>query len=558
MIEGTFQLPVECSHMKAVIVGGVAAGASAAARLRRLDEKAEIVLFEKGPHVSFANCGLPYYIGNVIKEKSDLLLVTPAMFKERFNIDVRILHEVVDVDPKGQTVTVKDLRSGKESVESYDYLLLATGAEPIVPPLGGIDLPSIHYLRNVEDASSIKEIAAGAKKIAVVGGGFIGLEAAENLIRLGKEVHVYQLLDRVLPTYDPEFAPFIHAELARHGIRLHLGTEVKGFEEKGKRTALLSSEGEEEFDFVIMAIGVRPASSLAKKAGLALGKRGHIIVDKHMRTSDPHVFAAGDNAAVDSLITGENSGIALAGPANKEGRIAADNMAGIASSYKGFLGSSVIKLFSLTASMVGMGEKEAERRGIKVRSAFASLSSHASYYPGSTPLLIKLVFEEGSSRILGAEAIGYEGVDKRIDVIATAMAAGMKASDLKDLDLAYAPPYSSAKDPVNMLGFIAENIERGLLKTFSYEEVDKLPRDGSVTLLDVRTKEEYAEGHIDGFVNIPLDELRERIDEIDPNKKAYVHCLSGLRSYLAARILMGHGTDAYSLSGGWMIYSLFR
>ena len=544
--------------MKVIIVGGVAAGASAAARLRRLDERAEITVFEKGKHVSFANCGLPYYVGNVIRAEGSLLLVTPELFKERFNIEVRTEHEVLSIDRARKEVEVKDLKSGRIFRASYDVLVLATGSTPLKPKMEGIDLPGVMTLRSVEDARAIKEKALGGKKVAVVGGGFIGLEAAENLIRLGKEVHVYQLLDRVLPAYDPEFAPFIHAELARHGIRLHLGTEVKGFEERGKKTALLSSEGEEEFDFVIMAIGVRPASSLAKKAGLALGKRGHIIVDKHMRTSDPHVFAAGDNAAVDSLITGENSGIALAGPANKEGRIAADNMAGIASSYKEFLGSSVIKLFSLTASMVGMGEKEAERRGIKAKSAFASLSSHASYYPGSTPLLIKLVFEEDSSRILGAEAIGYEGVDKRIDVIATAMAAGMKASDLKDLDLAYAPPYSSAKDPVNMLGFIAENIERGLLKTFSYEEVDKLPRDGSVTLLDVRTKEEYVEGHIDGFVNIPLDELRERIDEIDPNKKAYVHCLSGLRSYLAARILMGHGIDAYSLSGGWMIYQKMR
>ena len=545
--------------MKVIIVGGVAAGASAAARLRRLDERAEITVFEKGKHVSFANCGLPYYVGNVIRAEGSLLLVTPELFKERFNIEVRTEHEVLSIDRARKEVEVKDLKSGRIFRASYDVLVLATGSTPLKPKMEGIDLPGVMTLRSVEDARAIKEMALGGKKVAVVGGGFIGLEAAENLVHLGKEVRLYQLLPQVLPAYDPEVVAYVHHELRGNGVRLHLGAEVQGFaEESGRLTVKVKDGDDRGYDFVLFAIGVRPDSGLAAAAGLELTPRGSIVVDEHLRTSDPYIYAAGDAVAILNEVTGEKQMIALAGPANKEGRIVADNIAGRDSVYRGALGTSILKVFSLAVGMVGIGEKDALRRGIKARSVLLAPADHATYYPGASTMILKLVYEEGSQRILGAQALGPSGVDKRIDVIATAMKSGMKASELKELDLAYAPPFGSAKDPVNMLGFVAENLEDGLLETFHYDEVDALPRDGSITLLDVRAEDEYRAGHIEGFKNIPLDELRERLEEIPSGKKVYLHCLSGLRSYLAARILMNEGYDAYSLNGGYLVYMAYQ
>ncbi len=545
--------------MKVIIVGGVAAGGSAAARLRRLDERAKITVYEKGKHVSFANCGLPYYIGDLIRDEADLLLVTPELFKKRFDIDVKTEHEVVSIDRSKKEVEVKDLGSGRLFRDSYDILVLATGSKPLKPKMEGIDLQKVMTLRSIEDARAIKERALEGKKVAVVGGGFIGLEAAENLVGLGKEVHLYQLLPQVLPNYDPEVVSFVHHELRKNGVHLHLGAEVQGFVEENGKVSVKTKEGKDAgYDFVLFAIGVKPDAGLAAAAGLELTPRGAILVDEHLRTSDPFIYAAGDAVAILNEATGERQMVALAGPANKEGRIVAENIAGRESVYHGALGTSILKVFSLSVGMVGIGEKEALRRGIKARSVLLAPSDHASYYPGAAAMVLKLVYEEGSQKILGAEALGPSGVDKRIDVIATAMKAGLKASDLKDLDLAYAPPFGSAKDPVNMLGLVAENLEGGLLKTFHYDEVDALPRDGSISLLDVRTEEEYRSGHIEGFKNIPLDELRERLQEIPSGKKVYLHCLSGLRSYLAARLLMNEGYDAFSLDGGYLIYMAYQ
>ncbi|WP_122642207.1 FAD-dependent oxidoreductase [Luxibacter massiliensis] len=544
--------------MKTVIIGGVAGGATAAARIRRLDEQAEIIVFERSGYVSYANCGLPYYIGGIIEDPEELTLQTPESFFSRFHVTMKVHHEVTSIDPKEKKVSVKNLETGEEFEESYDKLLLSPGAKPTQPRLPGAGLDKLFTLRTVEDTFRIKEYIAqnNPKSVVLAGGGFIGLELAENLRELGMEVTIVQRPKQLMNPFDSDMASFIHSEVRKHGIRLALGHTVEGFEEKdGKVAVLLKDESPLTADMVVLAIGVTPDTPLAKKAGLALGMKDSILVNDRMETSLPDIYAVGDAVQVKHYVTGSDALISLAGPANKQGRIAADNICGGDSKYQGSQGSSVIKVFSLTAAATGVNETNAKKAGLDVDAIILSPMSHAGYYPGGRLMTMKVVFEKNTFRLLGAQIVGYEGVDKRIDVLATAIHAGMSVIALKDLDLAYAPPYSSAKDPVNMAGFMAENIAKGILKQFHLEDVAQLPHDGSVTLLDTRTAGEYAGGHIEGFVNIPVDGLRERLDEIDKGKPVYVICQSGLRSYIAARILAGNGFDCYNFSGGFRFYN---
>lgn len=543
--------------MKVVIVGGVAGGATAAARIRRLDEKAEIVVFERSGFISYANCGLPYYIGDVIVDQEELTLQTPESFFARFRVDMRVRYEVTDIDPDKKTVSVKNLMTGDEFEESYDKLILSPGARPTQPRLPGVGLDRLFTLRTVEDTLRIKEyIDKNHPKSAVLaGGGFIGLELAENLRELGMEVTIVQRPRQLMNPFDADMAAFIHAEMIRHGIKLALGHTVEGFEEnEGGVNVLLKDEPPIHADMVVLAIGVTPDTELAKKAGLKLGIKESIVVNDRMETSVPDIYAVGDAVQVKHYVTGKDALISLAGPANKQGRIAADNICGGDSRYTGSQGSSVIKVFGMTAAVTGINETNARKEGLSVDKVILSPMSHAGYYPGGKVMTMKVIFEKETYRLLGAQIVGCEGVDKRIDVLAAAIHAGMTATELKELDLAYAPPYSSAKDPVNMAGFMIENISNGILKQFHLEDVETLPRDGSVTLLDVRTTGEYRCGHIDGFKNIPVDELRERLDELEKEKPVYVVCQSGLRSYIATRILAGHGYDAYNFSGGFRFY----
>lgn len=542
---------------KIIIVGGVAGGATAAARIRRLDEQAEIIVFERSGFVSYANCGLPYYIGGVIQDKEELTLQTPENFLERFRIDVRVRHEVTALHPDKKTVSVKNLKTGEEFEENYDKLLLSPGARPVQPNLPGVGIDNLFTLRTVEDTLRIREFVLKEKpKSAVLaGGGYIGLEVAENLRELGMDVTIVQRPNQVLNPLDYEMATFVHAKMREKGIHLMLGHSVEGFEQKDGKTMVILKDGEPlKTDMVILAIGVAPDTRLAKDAGISLGIKNSIVVNERMETSAPDIYAVGDAVEVHHRITGQKALISLAGPANKQGRIAADNICGGNSSYKGSQGSSVIKIFDMTVATTGLNEQAAKQAGIDCDKVYLSPSSHASYYPGGTMMTMKVLFEKETFRLLGAQIIGYDGVDKRIDVLATAMAAGMSALELQDLDLAYAPPYSSAKDPVNMAGFMIDNIETGTLKQFFWDEVGELPDDGSVVLLDTRTTEEYGRGHINGFVNIPLDELRERIGEIRRGLPVYVMCQSGLRSYLSCRILAQNGFDCYNFSGGYRLY----
>ncbi len=517
--------------MKVVIVGGVAGGATAAARLRRLDEQAEIVVFERSGYVSYANCGLPYYIGGVIEDPEELTLQTPESFFSRFRVEMKVRHEVTAIHPDRKTVSVKKLETGEEFEERYDRLILSPGAKPTQPRLPGVGLEKLFTLRTVEDTFRIKEyISAHRPKSAVLaGGGFIGLELAENLRELGMEVTVVQRPRQLMNPFDPDMASFIHGEMRRHGVKLALGHTVEGFAEKdGGVDVLLKDEQPLHADMVILAIGVTPDTGLAKDAGLELGIKGSIVVNDRMETSVSDIYAVGDAVQVKHFVTGQKALISLAGPANKQGRIAADNICGGDSRYRGSQGSSVIKVFDLTAAVTGVNETNAGKAGLDVESVVLSPMSHAGYYPGGKVMTMKVVFERESYRLLGAQIVGYEGVDKRIDVLAAAIHAGLTAIQLKDLDLAYAPPYSSAKDPVNMAGFMVENLAEGVVKQFRLEDIQNLPRDGSVTLLDARTAGEYAQGHIGGFVNIPVDELRERLDELDRGKPAYVICQSAV------------------------------
>ena len=543
--------------MKVLIVGGVAGGATAAARIRRLDETAEITVFERSGYISYANCGLPYYIGGVITDPEELTLQTPESFFSRFRINMKVHHEVTAIHPNQKTISVRNLETGEEFEESYDKLLLSPGAKPTQPRLPGVGIKKVFTLRTVEDTFHIKEyINKNQPKSAVLaGGGFIGLELAENLKELGMDVTIVQRPKQLMNPFDADMASFIHSEMRKHGVKLALGHTVEGFEEKdGGIDILLKDEMPLHADMVVLAIGVTPDTHLAKEAGLELGIKGSIVVNDRMETSVPDIYAAGDAVQVKHYVTGQEALISLAGPANKQGRIIADNICGGDSRYPGSQGSSVIKVFDMTAATTGMNETNARKAGLDVDTVILSPMSHAGYYPGGKVMTMKVVFEKETYRLLGAQIVGYEGVDKRIDVLATAIHAGMKATELKDLDLAYAPPYSSAKDPVNMAGFMIDNISKGILKQWHLEDVDLLPRDGSVTLLDVRTVREYGNGHIEGFKNIPVDELRERLDEIEKDKPVYVICQSGLRSYIGTRILEGNGYKAYNFSGGFRFY----
>lgn len=543
--------------MKVVIVGGVAGGATAAARIRRLDEKAEIVVFERSGYISYANCGLPYYIGDVITDPEELTLQTPESFFSRFRIDMKVHHEVTAIHPDKKAVSVKDLETGKEFEESYDKLILSPGAKPTQPRLPGVGIQKLFTLRTVEDTFRIKEYINRhhPKSAVLAGGGFIGLELAENLRDLGMDVTIVQRPKQLMNPFDADMASFIHSEMRKHGVTLALGHTVEGFEEKdGGVDVLLKDEKPLHADMVVLAIGVTPDTHLAEEAGLKLGIKGSIVVNDRMETSVPDIYAAGDAVQVKHYVTGQDALISLAGPANKQGRIIANNICGGDSRYLGSQGSSVIKVFDMTAAVTGINETNAHKAGLDTDTVILSPMSHAGYYPGGKVMIMKVVFEKETYRLLGAQIVGYEGVDKRIDVLATAIHAGLKAPRLKNLDLAYAPPYSSAKDPVNMAGFMIENISRGLLKQWHLKELGSLPRDGSVTLLDTRTADEYHMGHIEGFRNIPVDELRERLEEMEKEKPVYVICQSGLRSYIATRILEGNGYKAYNFSGGYHYY----
>ncbi len=544
--------------MKVVIVGGVAGGATAAARIRRLDEQAQIVVFERSGYVSYANCGLPYYIGGVITDPNQLTLQTPESFYQRFRVDMRVRHEVTAIHPEKKTVSVRNLTTGEEFEEGYDKLLLSPGAKPTQPPMSGLDDPRLFTLRTVEDTLRIRQFVEETKPKSVVlaGGGFIGLELAENLRELGLDVTIIQGIDHMLLQLDPEMAAFLHAKLREKGVRLLLGHMVEGFASTpGGIQVKLKQADPIQADMAVLAIGVTPDTALAKDAGLELGVRGSIVVNDRMETSLPHIYAVGDAVQVRHAVTGENTLISLAGPANKQGRIAADNICGGDSRYLGAQGSFVLKVFDMTVASTGLSEEAAKLAGLDCDKVYLAPASHAGYYPGGKIMIMKVLFERDTFRLLGAEIVGYEGVDKRIDVLAAAIHARLTGLELKDLDLAYAPPYSSAKDPVNMAGFMMENLKDGLLRQFHWHEVDALPRDGSVTLLDVRTPQEYANGHIDGFRNIPLDELRERLNELPAGKPVYAHCQSGLRSYVACRILSQHGFTCYNLSGSYLLYA---
>jgi len=548
--------------LKVLIVGGVAGGATAAARLRRLDEQAEIILFERGEYISFANCGLPYYIGGEIKEKSALTLQTPKSFRARFNVDIRTQNEVVSIDAAAKTVEVKNLKNGEVYTESYDKLVLSPGAAPARPDINGIDNARIFTLRNIPDTYRITEFIDNEKpkKAVVAGGGYIGIEMAESLKNAGLDVTIVEFADHVIASIDYDTACDVHNHIRSKGVDLVLKDSVRAFEERGDSLKVTLGSGGELFcDMAVLSVGVRPESAVAKTAGLELNERGAIRVNDHMQTSDENIYAVGDAVEITEKVTGEKGYIPLAGPANKQGRIAADNIAGIKSVYRHTQGTGILKCFDLTVASTGITESRAKQLGLNYEKSFTYSASHASYYPGAVNMSVKILFSKDDGRLLGAQIVGYDGVDKRIDVLATAIRAGMTVYDLTSLELAYAPPYSSAKDPVNMAGYVAENILAGLTKVFHWHDEPSLPRDGSVTLLDIRTVPEYENGFIDGFVNIPVDELRQNLGRVDTSKPAYVVCQVGLRGHTACRILAQHGIECYNLSGGYRLWkSIYR
>ncbi len=541
--------------MNVVIIGGVAGGATAAARLRRLDEQANIIVLERTGYVSYANCGLPYYVGGVITDREKLTLQTPESFRERFNIDVRVKNEVTAIDRKAKTVAVRRLDDGSEYSLPYDKLVLSPGAHAIMPKIPGIDSDRLFTLRTVEDTYAISDYIEQNKPdtATIIGAGFIGMEMAENLSERGIDVTIVQRDPHVMPTFDADMTSMIHYQIRSNGVRLHLNSLVTGFESDADSISTLV-EGRDPIksDFAIMAIGVLPESTLASDAGLELGMRGSIKTDDHMRTSDPDIYAVGDAVEVESVATHEPALIALAGPANKQGRIAADNIAGIDSRFAGSQGSSVMKLFEETVASTGITCEAAEAAGIDYGYVLLSPANHATYYPKASAISLKVVFEKPTGRILGAQAIGRDGVEKRIDVVATAMRANMTADDLTELDLTYAPPYSAAKDPVNMAGYMIQDILTGLVKQMSWDEALACE---DAHILDVRTDRERSKGHIEGAQHIPLDSLRERIEEVPKDGKLLlVHCTTGLRSYIACRILSQLGYDCVNIAGGYLFY----
>lgn len=545
---------------KYLIIGGVAAGMSAAARLRRLDEEAEIIVLERGGYVSYANCGLPYYVGDEISDRDDLLLQTPQSFRRRFNIDVRIHNEATSLQPGLKTVTVQDHLHSRQYDEKYDKLLLAPGGSPVRPLIPGINHPAVRSLWTIPDTDEIKALvdSGRAKRAVVVGGGFIGLEMAENLRRRGIAVELVEMAPQVMTVIDREMAALVQQELRNHGVGLHLNETVTGFADAGNDQVevQLGSGAAITADMVLLSIGVAPNTRFLNGSGLELGPRGHILVDEQLRTNLPDVFAAGDAIAVVNPFTGKKGGVPLAGPANKQGRIAADNLHGrTIRSYRGTFGTSIAKVFSLAVGVTGATEKFCLAEGIPCQSVIIHTNHHAGYYPGAETLSLKLVFSPENRRVLGAQAIGAEGVDKRLDVIATALKAGMTVDDLTEIEHAYAPPYSSAKDPVNMIGFVAQNVLDGLAASITFDRLDEAVKDGAY-LLDVRSPGEYATGTIEGAVNIPVDSLRQRAAELPTDRLILVFCKVGLRGYLACRILAARGFKrCANLSGGIETYA---
>jgi NADPH-dependent 2,4-dienoyl-CoA reductase/sulfur reductase-like enzyme/rhodanese-related sulfurtransferase/TusA-related sulfurtransferase len=546
---------------KVVIIGGVAGGASAAARLRRLKEDFEIIMLDRGPYVSFANCGLPYYIGNIIKDRESLELVTPERFLERFNIDVRVNHEAISINPDKKSVKIKDLKQLNEYTLEYDYLILATGSKPIVPQLDGLENVPYFTVWTIPDAIKIRDYIEKShiKKAIIVGGGFIGLEMAENLAEQGVKVKIIEMLDQVMPPIDKEMAQFIHQELILNGVCLVLKDPVHSFGRNDRDEPYVKTKSGRiiETDLVILSIGIKPQSKLAKDAELEINERGYLVTNNRMQTSNPNIYAVGDIVQVNHLQTKKPVTIALAGPANKQGRIAADNIAGKNSEYKGVLGASVVKIFDLTVASVGLTEKQLKiLKSINYDKIYIHPNNHAGYYPGAIPITLKLIFEVPSGKILGAQAVGGPGTEKRIDVISTTIKFNGTVFDLEELELTYAPPYGSAKDPVNMAGFVASNYLREDMPIWHWHDFNKFSKNGGI-LLDVRTKEEHSARSIEGSINIPIEELRNRLGEISNNKPVYVYCEVGYRSYLALRILVQSGfEDVYELTGGFKIYEM--
>jgi len=545
--------------MKVIIVGGVAGGASAAARLRRMDEKAEIILFEKGEYISYANCGLPYYVGEVIKDKDKLVVTTPEMMKERFNIDVRTNSEVINVLPNTKEIEVYNRINNQTYLEKFDKLILSPGAEPIKPPFPGVNNDNIFTLRNIPDTYAIKDYVdqKNPKRAVVVGGGFIGLEVAENLYEKGLQVTVVELANQVMAPLDPEMAAIVHQHMKLKQVELFLENGVKSFTHHKDHTIVELQSGKKlETDIVILGIGVRPDTKLAVAAGLELGPTKGIKVDNKLKTSNPDIYAVGDAIEIIDYVSGKPALIPLAGPANKQGRIVANDICGIEDEYKGTQGSSIAKIFDLTVATTGNNEKLLKRYDIPYLKSYTHSASHAGYYPGSIPMAIKLLFSPEDGKILGAEIVGYDGVDKRIDVLATSLRAGLSVYDLQELELAYAPPYSSAKDPVNMAGFVASNILNNDVKVFHWDEIDSLDLNESI-LVDVRTEEEHNLGYIPNSINIPIDNLREQINKLPKDKSIEIYCQVGLRGYLASRILTQEGfKNVRNLSGGYKTYSV--
>jgi NADPH-dependent 2,4-dienoyl-CoA reductase/sulfur reductase-like enzyme/rhodanese-related sulfurtransferase len=556
--------------MKTIIVGGVAGGASAATRLRRLDEGHEIVVLERSGYVSFANCGLPYYIGGTIADRRNLLLQTPKSLHDRFGLDVRVHSEVIAIDPNARTITVRDLADGgREYTETYDHLILSPGASPIVPPIPGVERALT--LRTIEDTDRIKEqvdnlldakdssedgVAIDHHSAVIVGGGFIGLEMAESLRDRGMAVTVVELAKQVMAPLDPEMAALVAAELTRHGVQLALGVQVT---EVRASTVVLSDGREVDADLVVMSIGVRPDVSLAKAAGLELGPRGGIRVDAQMRTSDPHIFAVGDAVDKSDATTGEPTLVPLANSANRQGRLVADVIGGRTIRFGGVLGTAIVKVFDLTVAVTGVNEKRLKASGRNYAAIHTHPGSHAGYYPGAERISLKLLFDPSTGQILGAQGVGGSGTDKRIDVLATAISGGILADELADLELAYAPPFGSAKDPVNQLGYVADNIMTGTTHVIGWDQIDATGR----FVVDVRTPGEHRRGRIEGSVNIPVDELRTRHTEIPRDASGApvpvaVYCQVGQRGHTAARLLTQLGYDVVNLDGGWLTYSLAR
>jgi NADPH-dependent 2,4-dienoyl-CoA reductase/sulfur reductase-like enzyme/rhodanese-related sulfurtransferase len=546
--------------MKLVIVGGVAGGASAATRARRLSESAEIVMFERGPDVSFANCGLPYHIGGEIAERGKLLVTTPAKLKARFNLDVRTRSSVEAINRTAKTVHIRDLATGREYDESYDKLILAPGAAPVRPPLPGIDFPGIFTLRNLADMDRIKAVVdGGAKQAIVIGAGFIGLEMVENLVHRGVETTLVELQDQVLPPFDKEMTTPLKEVLKGRGVTLLLGESAEAFQASELGIVVQLKSGKQvTAPLVVMGIGVRPENQLAVAVGLEVGPRGGIRVNEQLQTSDPEIYAVGDAIEVTDVISHQPTQVPLAGPANRQGRLAADHIFGRQVRYRGTQGTAIVGLFGKIAAMTGASEKALRQRSQAFRMIYVHPAQHAGYYPGAQAMVIKLLFEPVTGKVLGAQAVGGEGVDKRIDVLAVAIQAGMTVFDLEEMELAYSPQFGSAKDPVNMAGFVAANLVRGDHPQIDVAALLAIQPEQRPLILDVRTSEEFAAGNLPGAVNIPVDELRARLGELPRDRDIVAYCQVGQRGYIATRILLQAGFQVKNLSGGYKTYLLWQ